>query len=101
MSYTVPQHFHRGGEAVEIFFRVRNVRKDTAIRVLDGEKQIARFKREHMAPGEMENIKIPKVLLDRITGNALTVELEPVGDGSPVPQSPVGGGAHDAPSPKA
>ena len=76
VSYTVPQHFHRGVDAVEIFFRVRNVRKDTAIRVLDGEKQIARFKREHMAPGEMENIKVPKVLLDRIEGNVLTVELE-------------------------
>ena len=76
VSYTVPQRFHRGVEAVEIFFRVRNVRKDTAIRVLDGEKQIARFKREHMAPGEMENIKVPKVLLDRIQGNVLTVELE-------------------------
>jgi NADPH-dependent 2,4-dienoyl-CoA reductase/sulfur reductase-like enzyme len=76
VSYTVPQHFHRGVDAVEIFFRVRNVRKDTAIRVLDGEKQIARFKREHMAPGEMENIKIPKVLLDRITGDTLTVEIE-------------------------
>ena len=29
-----------------------------------------------MAPGEMENIKIPKVLLDRIAGNTLTVEIE-------------------------
>ena len=76
VSYTVPQHFHRGVDSVEIFFRVRNVRKDTAIRVMDGEKQIARFKREHMAPGEMENIKVPKVLLDRIQGNVLTVELE-------------------------
>ena len=87
VSYTVPQRFHRGVDAVEIFFRVRNVRKDTAIRVLDGEKQIARFKREHMAPGEMENIKIPKVLLDRITGDTLAVEIEPVGDGSPVPRT--------------
>ena len=76
VAYTVPQRFHRGAEAVEIFFRVRNVRRDTAIRVLDGERQIARFKREHMAPGEMENIKIPKVLLDRITGDTLTVEIE-------------------------
>ena len=76
VSYTVPQRFHRGVDAVEIFFRVRNVRRDTAIRVLDGEKQIARFKREHMAPGEMETIRIPKVLLDRIEGDTLTVEIE-------------------------
>ena len=76
VGYTVPQHIHRGMDSVEIFFRVRNVRKDTAIRVTDGEKQIARFKREHMAPGEMENIRIPKVLLDRIVGDTLTVEIE-------------------------
>ena len=63
-------------EALEIFFRVRAIDKNAAIRVMDGEKQLARFKREHMAPGEMENIKIPRVLLDRIAGNALTVEIE-------------------------
>ena len=61
---------------MEIFFRVRNVRKNTAIRVMDGQTQIARFKREHMAPGEMETIKLPKVLLDRVQGDVLTVEIE-------------------------
>ena len=76
VGYTVPQHIHRGLDSVEIFFRVRNVRKDTAIRVMDGENQIARFKREHMAPGEMETIKLPKVLLDRIQGDTLTIEIE-------------------------
>ena len=98
VGYTVPQRIHRGLDAVEIFFRVRNVRKDTAIRVLDGQTQIARFKREHMAPGEMETIKLPKVLLDRVKGDTLTVEIEaPVGDGSPVPPKSVGGGVPDAP----
>jgi hypothetical protein len=29
-----------------------------------------------MAPGEMENIKLPKVLLDRVKGDTLTVEIE-------------------------
>jgi hypothetical protein len=38
----------------------------------------------------MENIKLPKVLLDRVKGDRLTVEIEPVG-----------GGVHDAPSPAA
>ena len=80
VSYTVPQRFHRGVDGVEIFFRVRAIYKDTAIRVMDGETQIARFRREHMAPGEMENIKIPKVLLDRIAGDTLTVEIEPAAE---------------------
>ena len=76
VGYTVPQRIHRGVDSVEIFFRVRNVRRDTAIRVMDGDTQIARFKREHMAPGEMETIKLPKVLLDRVKGDTLTVEIE-------------------------
>ena len=76
VGYTVPQRFHRGTESLEIFFRVRNIYKNAAIRVMDGENQIARFRREHMAPGEMENVRLPKVLLDRIAGGTLTVEIE-------------------------
>ena len=76
VGYTVPQRFHRGTEKLEIFFRVRNIYHNAAIRVLDGSNQIARFRREHMAPGEMETIKLPKVLLDRVTGDSLTVEIE-------------------------
>lgn len=76
VGYTVPQRYHRGVEKVEIFFRVRNIYHDAAIRVMDGETQIARFRREHMAPGEMENITIPKVLLGRVTGSELRVEIE-------------------------
>ena len=84
VGYTVPQRIHRGVDSVEIFFRVRSVRRDTAIRVMDGQTQIARFRREHMAPGEMENIKLPKVLLDRVKGDTLTVEIEaPAGDSVP------------------
>ena len=37
--------------------------------------QIASFRREHMAPGEMENIKLPRVLLEKAQG-AVTVSVE-------------------------
>ncbi len=76
VGYTVPQHVHKGAGDVEIFFRVRSVRRNTAIRVRDGQTQIARFRREHMAPGEMETIKLPRVLLDRVQGDTLTIEIE-------------------------
>ncbi len=76
VGYTVPQHFHRGAERLELFFRVRAVYKNAAIRIMDGETRIARFKREHMAPGEMETVQLPKVLLDRVKGDTLTVEIE-------------------------
>ena len=76
VGYTVPQRFHRGTEKLEIFFRVRNIYRDAAIRVMDGDRQIARFRREHMAPGEMENITVPKVLLGLATGSELRLEIE-------------------------
>ena len=89
VNYTVPQHIRpeRIETSVGVFFRVNRICGASEIRVTSGGVQIARFKREHMAPGEMENIKIPKVLLDRITGDTLAVEIEPVGDGSPVPRT--------------
>lgn len=76
IGYTVPQKIRKGTESAEIFFRVRQTFKDSAIVVKDGEKQIARFKREHMAPGEMEKITLPKVLLDKIDSNEITVSVE-------------------------
>lgn len=76
IGYTVPQKIRKGTESAEIFFRVRQIFKNSAIVVKDGEKQIARFKREHMAPGEMEKITLPKVLLDKIDSNEITVSVE-------------------------
>ena len=42
----------------------------------ENENLIAKFKREHLAPGEMEKISIPKVLLDKITTGSATVSVE-------------------------
>ena len=42
-----------------------------------GETRIARFKREHLAPGEMEHITLPRALLDRAEGE-LTVSIREV-----------------------
>ena len=58
-----------------VFFRVNRVMKDAVIRVRSGEKQIARFKREHMAPGEMEHIMLPEKLLAQAE-ESITVSAE-------------------------
>lgn len=65
VSYTVPQYIHKNTKekVITIFFRVRKVYKtDSVIAVYksDGKTKtkIASFKREHMAPGEMEQINI-------------------------------------------
>ena len=44
------------------------------MKITNGVK-IASFKREHMAPGEMEHIVLPSVLLKKATGEIL-VEIQ-------------------------
>ena len=78
MGYTVPQHIHADTDfkTVDVFFRVRAICGASRIVVSDSTSaEIAAFRRERMAPGEMENIKLPKVLLDKAQGD-LTVSIE-------------------------
>ncbi len=78
VTYTVPQHIRRENveKTVEVFFRVGNVYRDMVIQVKDGENLLCQFKREHMAPGEMEKIVIPRVLLDKVQGENITITVE-------------------------
>ena len=78
VTYTVPQHIRRENveKTVEVFFRVGNVYRDMVIQVKDGENLLCQFKREHMAPGEMEKIVIPRVHLDKVQGENITITVE-------------------------
>lgn len=64
----------------EVFFRVNNVYHDMLIKVTSGDQLLCKFKREHMAPGEMEKIAIPKVLLDKVVDNKITISVEKDGE---------------------
>ena len=77
VSYTVPQRVRVGNveKNLEIFFRVRQIYRSSAIVVRCGDRQLARYRRDHLAPGEMERIALPKVLLDRADG-PVTVEIQ-------------------------
>ena len=78
VGYTVPQRVRMNADftAVDVFFRVRAICKESRIVVKDeAGTQIASFRREHLAPGEMENIKLPRVLLDKAKGS-ITVSVE-------------------------
>ena len=82
VNYTVPQHIRLRGvnKLAEVFFRVNNVYHDRVITVKDSEGALlCRFPREHMAPGEMEKIVLPLVLLEKAVGD-LTVAVEPKED---------------------
>lgn len=84
VGYTVPQQIRmeNTGDGVPVFFRVRAVYRDAKIVVRDAEgTQIAAFPREHLAPGEMETIRLPRVLLQKAAG-ALKVEIEKGGEGA-------------------
>ena len=77
VTYTVPQKIRPNNveKGVDLFFRVNNVYRDMRIRVTCGGQELCSFPREHMAPGEMEHIVLPRVLLDKAQGGPLTVSL--------------------------
>ena len=81
VSYTVPQRIRPNNIGIdkksEIFFRVRQPMKESRILVKSGDRLIAKFKRDHMAPGEMECIGLPLAMLEKATGR-LMVEVEEV-----------------------
>ena len=79
VTYTVPQHIrpNRVAKNCDLFFRVNRICGDSQILVKSGDTLIARFPREHLAPGEMEHIVLPKVLLERAS-EAITVSIQEV-----------------------
>ena len=77
VNYTVPQHIRVEGveKLCEVFFRVNNVYRDRIITVTDeAGNLLCRFPREHMAPGEMEKIALPRPLLEKAVGS-ITVSV--------------------------
>ena len=78
VSYTVPQHVRAGAHRAEVFFRVNRVLGASRIVVQDAAGvQIAQYRRERMAPGEMEHIVLPAALLQKAQG-ALTLHAQGV-----------------------
>jgi len=79
VTYTVPQRIRPGSveKVCDLFFRVNRVCRDSEIVVTSGDTQIAKFSREHLAPGEMEHIVLPRVLLDK-AADSITVSIREV-----------------------
>ena len=78
VGYTVPQRIRVSDveKAVDLFFRVRKVFRDSVIEVRSGDELLLSFKRDHMAPGEMEHILLPRKILDQARGDTLTVSAK-------------------------
>ena len=77
INYTVPQKVSIEGieDKLRIFMRVNNVYKDKIITVKNEDKVIAKFKRKHLAPSEMEQILLNKNLLENLSGD-IVISLE-------------------------
>ena len=65
LVYTVPQKINPRMNNT-VFFRVNKIFGKSQIIVQSGDRQIAVFKREHMAPGEIEQITLPTKLLEKV-----------------------------------
>ncbi len=80
VGYTVPQSvcLQNVGKALDIFFRVRKKIRRGEIAVTSGGTLIASFKREFLAPAEMQKITVPKALLEKASGglNVTVTEIE-------------------------
>ena len=77
VTYTVPQKIRTENvdKFVEIFFRVNFVYTNMVIQISSGGEVLARFKREHMAPGEMEKVAFPKALFPKIRDRKIAVSV--------------------------
>ncbi|MEG1862940.1 MAG: FAD/NAD(P)-binding oxidoreductase [Oscillospiraceae bacterium] len=78
ITYTVPQHIRpeRVANIVQVFFRVNKTMSNGEIQLMEGEDIIAHWKREHLAPGEMEYVSLPRQLLDKIIGSQVTLSVK-------------------------
>ena len=77
INYTVPQRLNIEAvlDKLTIFMRVNNIYHDKALVVRCDNEVIAKFKRAHLAPSEMEKVILSKVLLDKVKGD-ITISLE-------------------------
>lgn len=83
LAYTVPQYIHKNctDKLIGIFFRVRRVYKENcnivAYKIEDDTKtKLASFKREHMAPGEMERINLVPSMLTQNNVSKIQIAIE-------------------------
>ena len=73
IRYTVPQRINTKKD-VNVYFRVGNVYRNSKITVKSGENVIYQKRKEKLAPGEMECVKLTKDMLDGV--QALTFSVE-------------------------
>ena len=74
VRYTVPQRI-TAKQDVTVYFRVSDVFRDKTVTIKDGNNIIYSKKKQKLAPGEMETVKITAEMLGSLSGDTLTVGL--------------------------
>ena len=77
VRYTVPQRL-TDVKDTEIYFRVSDVFRDKKIVVRDGERVILEKKKQKLAPGEMETVRLTADMIGGIESGRISVSLEEV-----------------------
>ena len=77
IRYTVPQRIAEVKDT-EVYFRVSDVFRDKKIVVRDGDRVILEKKKQKLAPGEMETVKLAADMIAGITSGAISLALEEV-----------------------
>ena len=75
VRYTVPQVITSRRD-VTVYFRVSDVFKDVCLVVKDGENELLRRKKQKLAPGEMETVKITAAMLEKASSGEITLAIE-------------------------
>lgn len=75
VRYTVPQVI-TSRDDVTVYFRVSDVFRDVYLVVKDGEKELIKRKKQKLAPGEMETVKITKAMLEGLTTGEIKLSIE-------------------------
>ncbi len=78
VGFIVPSKIHREAMDAEIYFRPRKIFGTSAITVKEGDRVLVHVKRAHMAPGEMERVRLTRALLDAVMSDEITVSAEEV-----------------------
>lgn len=75
VRYTVPQRIV-GTDDVTVYFRVADVYRDVKITVREGDEIIVSKKKQKVAPGEMETVKLTSAMLKAVKSGKLTFSIE-------------------------
>lgn len=75
VRYTVPQRLTELADTT-LYFRVSDVFRDKKIVVRDGDRVLLEKKKQKLAPGEMETVKLTKDAIASINGDTISISLD-------------------------